>query len=174
MGKPILCLDFDGVCHSYTTKWQGASIIPDPPVEGLFQFLLNADQFFEINIFSTRSHQEDGVDAMRQWFMVHCPDNYDVGQVLRKLKFPMEKPPAYVGIDDRVITFEGTWPDIKFLRDFKPWNKREATTLTVGFHVDLRPSGELHRVQLVKDGVTIGLTLEQAKSLVSELSARLQ
>ena len=29
MSKPILCLDFDGVLHSYTSGWRGARI-PDP------------------------------------------------------------------------------------------------------------------------------------------------
>lgn len=32
---PILCLDFDGVCHSYTSGWKGAAVIPDPAVPGL-------------------------------------------------------------------------------------------------------------------------------------------
>ena len=31
MPKPILCLDFDGVVHSYTSGWKGADVIPDPP-----------------------------------------------------------------------------------------------------------------------------------------------
>lgn len=31
MGKPILCLDFDGVIHSYASGWKGADVIPDPP-----------------------------------------------------------------------------------------------------------------------------------------------
>lgn len=122
MGKPILSLDFDGVCHSYTSKWQGASVIPDPPVDGLYEFLAEATKVFSVNIFSTRSHQEGGTQAMKVWFKKHCPEH--LLPMLDKLDFPMEKPPAYVGIDDRVITFEGKWPDVEFLRNFKPWNKR--------------------------------------------------
>jgi len=38
MSKPILLIDFDGVIHSYTSGWQGAGVISDPPVEGAFDF----------------------------------------------------------------------------------------------------------------------------------------
>ena len=60
MSKPILCLDFDGVCHSYVSGWKGADIISDPPVEGLFEFLREAGKHFSIHIYSSRSHQEGG------------------------------------------------------------------------------------------------------------------
>jgi hypothetical protein len=29
-----------------------------------------------------------------------------------------------VGIDDRVLTFEGKFPSVETLKNFKPWNKR--------------------------------------------------
>ena len=67
--KPILCLDFDGVCHSYVSGWKGASVIPDPHVPGLFEFLESAKQDFDIQVFSSRSHQDGGTEAMIAWFM---------------------------------------------------------------------------------------------------------
>ena len=114
----ILCLDFDGVCHSYTSGWKGADVIPDDPVPGLFEFIREADKHFEIAIFSSRSTQAGGIEAMYGWFEKHCPG------ITGCLSFPTEKPPAFVGIDDRVITFEGKWPSIDFLRNFQTWNKR--------------------------------------------------
>lgn len=121
MSKPILCLDFDGVCHSYTSGWKGANVIPDDPVPGLFVFLNDAIKYFEVNIFSSRSHQDGGLEAMKDWFAKHgslCPG------IIAELKFPLEKPSAMISIDDRAITFNGTWPDMETLLNFIPWNKK--------------------------------------------------
>ena len=69
MSKPILCLDFDGVCHSYTSSWQGIDVIPDPAVPGLFEFLEAAKEVFDIQVFSSRSEDEKGIVAMQLWFI---------------------------------------------------------------------------------------------------------
>lgn len=118
--KPILCLDFDGVLHSYTSGWKGADVIPDPPVPGAFQFIADAAQHFHVHIYSSRSGQPGGIEAMRQWFEEWDPK----GGILSLLSFPTEKPPAFIGIDDRVLTFNGTFPSARELLNFKPWNKR--------------------------------------------------
>lgn len=138
-GKKILCLDFDGVCHSYTSGWQGATVIPDPPVPDMWEFLTDAGHHFEIHIFSSRSGQPGGIEAMKDWFI-----NWYVKQqnamlegdeqpitkaqatpiVTAMLHFPEDKPAAFVGIDDRVITFTGHWPSTTALLNFQPWNKR--------------------------------------------------
>jgi len=114
--KPILCLDFDGVCHSYESGWKGADNIPDAPVYGMRNALKRYEKDFRIVVFSSRSKQEGGIEAMREWFEIHAPDV--------DLEFWEEKPPALVTIDDRAITFDGKWPENKTLLDFKPWNKR--------------------------------------------------
>jgi|SRR6516225_4221497 len=126
-GKPILCLDFDGVCHSYDSGWKGATNIPDEYVPGLFEFLEEVTKYFDVQVFSTRSHQEGGVEAMLAWF-------YDQRKLWRSrggqssfdpltISFPTEKPPALVSLDDRCLLFTGAWPKAEELLAFKPWNK---------------------------------------------------
>ena len=64
---------------------------------------------------------------MRAWLREHggnCWNESPCGPGLEDVKFPTEKPAAFVGIDDRVLTFTGEWPTIADLRAFKPWNKR--------------------------------------------------
>ncbi len=122
--KPVLSLDFDGVCHSYTSGWQGAGNIPDCPVDGMWEFLEQAVDIFEVNIFSSRSNQEGGLEAMKLWFY-HWAENHHP-DIVDRLVFPTEKPPAFVGLDDRVLTFKGIWPSMEELKDFKTWTKKEV------------------------------------------------
>ena len=41
-----------------------------------------------------------------------------------RLSFPTQKPAAHITIDDRAICFDGTWPELHAIENFKPWNKR--------------------------------------------------
>ena len=123
MPKPILCLDFDGVCHSYTSRWQNATHIPDPPVLGMWAFLEDAFHHFELHIFSSRSHQDGGIEAMQEWFIEYADTGFRQDIARKFLHFPMVKPPAFITLDDRGLCFTGIWPDVQMLLQFKPWNK---------------------------------------------------
>jgi hypothetical protein len=128
MDKPILCLDFDGVCHSYKSGWQGATVIPDDAVPGLFEFLEQAAPYFTIQVFSTRSNTNAGRDAMALWFYEQRRKWRENGggkgfEEVIEISFPENKPSAFITLDDRAVTFNGIWPDVDFLRNFKPWNK---------------------------------------------------
>lgn len=129
MSKPILSLDFDGVVHSYVSGWKGIDIIPDPPVDGAIEFLYSAIEHFNVCIYSTRSEKPEGIQAMREWLSKWESDywkdeGYQPGTALVLcIDFPDKKPMAFVGIDDRVITFTGKFPDMDTLKNFKPWNK---------------------------------------------------
>lgn len=132
--KPILCLDFDGVIHSYTSGWQEADFIPDPPVEGALDFLYEAIDHFDVRIFSSRSHQPNGIRAMQLWLKFWAQRKYGKGESANKLvnyfcmgeqssaQWPQTKPPALVTLDDRALQFQGVWPKMEELKGFKPWN----------------------------------------------------
>lgn len=131
--KPILCLDFDGVMHSYTSGWKGATEIPDSPVPGLFEFLEEACKAFDVQVFSSRSHEPGGIEAMRIWIAeqwlawtlgLDNPEREIHGFIPDLLTFPKHKPSAFLTLDDRAWTFNGAWPDIKTMQMFRPWNKQ--------------------------------------------------
>lgn len=160
MSKPILCLDFDGVLHSYSSGWKGARRIPDPPVPGALEFVVGALDRFQVAILSSRSHQWFGRFAMRRWLgrnLVAAAGNdysdtpewwrdriaqtafadpwddevrHAASLVVREIQWPLHKPPAMVTIDDRAITFNGTWPELDWLREFQPWNKRKTASVS--------------------------------------------
>jgi hypothetical protein len=136
--KPILCVDFDGVIHSYTSGWKGADVIPDPPVPGALRWLWKATEWFEVQIYSTRSSDPAGVRAMRSWMLGRCRDEFGLEHPMSifdrerspgneyPIGFPTDKPPAFLTIDDRAIQFDGDWSELDpaDLLNFKPWNKR--------------------------------------------------
>src|SRR5271157_5178324 len=117
MSKKILVLDFDGVLHSYTSGWCGAAVISDAPVAGMAEFLTEAIKHFEVLVFSSRSMHDAGIRAMQEWL-----GRYLSPEVFYEISFPTHKPPAFVTIDDRAITFTGEWPSMDSLLNFKPWN----------------------------------------------------
>lgn len=126
MKKPILCLDFDGVIHSYVSGWQGADVIPDAAVPGAVEFLDRAVTEFTVAIYSSRSGQPNGICAMQFWLKLNlyrAVDQARADEIFALVEWPTEKPPALVTIDDRAITFTGQWPSIATLKSFKPWSK---------------------------------------------------
>lgn len=134
MSKPILSVDFDGVIHSYSSGWQGVDVIPDPPVPGAIDFLRRASEHFTVAIYSSRSHQTGGLNAMQQYIAEHAHDirqypHVQPGDVIdttwmHRLLWPTNKPSAFLSIDDRALQFTGHWPEIAEMQAFQPWNKR--------------------------------------------------
>lgn len=120
-GKPILCLDFDGVLHSYTSGWQGFDIIPDKPVEGALDFVKEALNYFDVQVFSSRTKEESGYKAMIRWLEEN-------GFPIDLMRFPMVKPPAFVTLDDRAIQFNGVFPSMSELSSFKSWIEKEKSS----------------------------------------------
>lgn len=155
--RPIICIDFDGVIHRYTSGWQGVGVIKDAPVSGAMRWIAeNAyREDVQIAISSSRSKNLFGRWAMKRWLRIHLGifyaghlrgegpnlpgeemmvpwtglDAIDQGHewarhTIRKIKWPWFKPAAFVSIDDRAITFNGTFPPVDKILTFRPWNKQ--------------------------------------------------
>lgn len=161
MNKPILVLDFDGVIHSYSSGWKGADVIPDPPVAGALDFIDKARTHFIVSIFSSRSCQMGGKHAMVEWLRRWMTSTWSPDRamnVLADLEFPTEKPAAFVTIDDRALTFDGTWPRIEDLKAFQPWNKKPFGA-----------TGDFPQGQLSDDdqgGIKIGIAYDKLDGIV--------
>lgn len=129
-GKPILCVDFDGVIHAYTSKWTDAETISDGAVPGALKWLCDAIDVFDVQIYSSRSKSPGGVVAMRVWLhkqaQAEWPEGPRADNLVGRIKFAFEKPAAFLTIDDRAICFDGDWSQLvpEHLLNFKPWNKR--------------------------------------------------
>jgi hypothetical protein len=113
--KKTICLDFDGVIHSYVSGWKGASNIPDLPVVGTKEAIEKLRETWKVVVYSSRSSQEGGLEAMKEWFKEHDIEVDDLCA---------HKPPAFVYVDDRGVTFKGCWNTlISDINGFQQWQK---------------------------------------------------
>ena len=132
MSKPTICIDFDGVIHSYEKGWQGGTIY-GAVVDGFFEWAQAAAQHFELVVYSSRSKDDAMRVAMADW--LHEQQNKFLTASLvagdepkfsaTTFKIAHEKPAAFLTIDDRAMTFNGDWYDDCWwpekLLAFKPW-----------------------------------------------------
>lgn len=127
----VICVDFDGVIHSYGKGWQGGEIYGHV-VPGFWEWaedMLCAG--FALAIYSSRSKTPEGVSAMRAWLIAKAEEHGGMASgVGERLLFAHEKPPAWLTIDDRAVRFDGNWgaPELRpdAVDSFKPWTQRDG------------------------------------------------
>ena len=129
--KTVL-IDFDGVLHSYISGWKGKAEIPDDPNPGAIEWLRGLIGHPEIEpvIWTSRVHwandsevadAENAITAIRAWLYLNglTKEESDI------LEITASKKPAVLLIDDRAFKFEGDFPSVEYIKDFKPKYKRE-------------------------------------------------
>jgi hypothetical protein len=126
--RPIICVDFDGVIHSYDKGWQDGSIYGEV-VPGFFDWLCIAKHSLDIVVYSSRSRDPGQNAIMQEWLTKRWHfwrDANDLEQMILPVTFASEKPAAWLTIDDRAITFKGDWfaPELRptTIWGFRPWN----------------------------------------------------
>lgn len=130
--KPTLCIDFDGVIHSYERGWQDGTIY-GTVVPGFFEWVERVRHEFKLVIYSSRSKTDEGVTAMGIWLhqqrnaWIKAGGQRDPVEPL-EIEFAHEKPAAWLTIDDRCVRFDGSWESSLLepaaMRAFKPWNAK--------------------------------------------------
>lgn len=118
--RQTIAVDFDGVIHSYASGWQGADVIPDPPVDGAIAWLNELAVVADVVILTTRAETDEGRRAVMEWLMFHGVDV----ELEHPLAVTNVKVPATVYLDDRAIRFRGVFPPIgRLLYSSHPWYK---------------------------------------------------
>lgn len=133
MGRPTICVDFDGVLHAYTSGWKGATVIPDGPVPGAIEWLcdlvdpLRGEDALKVVVCSSRARRPWGWWAVRSWLRKQIMEHYGCDAVrgddiAAEIRVTSKKPAAIVYIDDRAWRFDGkTFPTADQLRGHRPW-----------------------------------------------------
>jgi hypothetical protein len=70
---------------------------------------------------STRNTKWGGRRAMKKYLLKWGMNK----TLLKRIKFPIFKPPARLYIDDRAFQFKGEFPTRAFIQNFKPWNREK-------------------------------------------------
>ena len=126
--KPTICIDFDGVIHSYEHGWRSGEIY-GTATKGFFDWAQEMTKHFDIVIYSSRSKDIDTRGEMYRWMQMEWNKWMRASQNTTlhfdDFRFAHEKPSAFMTIDDRCICFDGDWGKITAERifNFKPWNK---------------------------------------------------
>ena len=130
--RPTICLDFDSVIHADTAGWHGETVARDGPVPGAMEFIRQAVRRFSVAVVSSRSRTQAGRQAMAEHIRMWLYDAFaiqlgtiDTDFIVNSIQYPEHTPVCFVTIDDRAITFCGTFPDVNTLVGFKPWNNSE-------------------------------------------------
>jgi histidinol phosphatase-like enzyme len=108
MIKKTLLIDLDGVLNNYDGKYDKNYI---PPIkDGASKLIKELSEEFKIVIFTTRN-----LLLTSKWVFENGLDMY-VENVTNI------KEPAYLIIDDRCLTFNGNYRELKNnIKNFKPW-----------------------------------------------------
>lgn len=126
--RRIVAVDYDGVLHHDGHGWKGPAVIIGPAIPGAIDWLSgllrarddDGKLLLDVRIFSSRCRYPEGIEAMKAWLVAQGLSLED----LAELHFAVEKPPAWVTVDDRCFRFEGTYPTVAWLLEFNSWTRR--------------------------------------------------
>jgi hypothetical protein len=147
--QPIIAIDVDGPLHAYVA-WKGPTVLDGGPVPGAMQAIADYTAAgYEVHIVSSRLATRQAICG----WMLDVLGEEKAGEVMRNVKFSINKPQAILTIDDRVWLFRGVWPTADQVKAFRPWRSynepetaepdmnRSLFTLLIGMIIALASTG---------------------------------
>lgn len=128
-----VAVDFHGVlCRYQQGDHRDADQISDePPTPGAIEWLLSLADTYMMCVTSARLLPDPAlVNHVVAWLVKHgvprdIIETRPVPVVARQSVVWVSrwKPRAWLYLDDRAFRFTGTFPSLKEVRDFRPWNR---------------------------------------------------
>ena len=111
VNKRTILIDLDGVLNTYTGKYDENRI---PPIkDGACEFLSELSKEYRVVVFTSRN-----LFLVSKWIIDNNLSEY-VSNITNV------KEPSYLIIDDRCITFDGNYDELKKCIDnFMVWHKK--------------------------------------------------
>lgn len=114
----VICVDFDGVVHNYTSGFTRDEDINDGIVEGAKDAIERLRRKYKVFIFSTRARSVAGKNAMISFL---AKEGVEVDGITAV------KIPAKWYIDDRGLKFEGDWAEtLREVESAMTWQELQA------------------------------------------------
>jgi len=120
--EKLIAVDFDGVIHDNSAPFSGDPCdIPGDAIAGAAEAIAELSaRGWKVAVFTVRAKTQFGRLAVERWL-----DDHDITYDL----ITAEKPNAAVILDDRAITFKGSWDGlIDELEAFEPWNRKPGSS----------------------------------------------
>lgn len=152
--KQRICFDFDGVINSYESGWHGLENLPDPPIEGVLEWIAAAQAAghkiliwsrrtadakylsdschfghdYAVPVYLLSSDRFKGINAIKKYIQ-HWSAIKNISIDVEAIDFPYGKAHFDMLIDDRAHRFNGrtiNLPDLDNLaEETKPWFNKE-------------------------------------------------
>lgn len=119
----VICIDFDGVLHDYTS-WNNGEL------NGPVQYASEASKCLADDGYLIIIHTTRGAEEVEGFLESHCIFWHLVNENPFSSQMPdpprnLGKPRADIYIDDRAIRFDGRWSNtLDEINRFSPWWKR--------------------------------------------------
>lgn len=128
---PTICVDFNGVMHDHRNAPKGIVLPDSPAIPGAIEWAIKASEHYRLVFLSARfgAPGVDGFEARKAAALWLIAKGIDRSQITHQPDFrgryviASVRPPCHITIDDRAWRFDGRFPTVEEIAEFRPWNR---------------------------------------------------